>query len=323
MPVLRVNSVLAETAFGGTPGRAAVGLPAPADAREAWLRAVALGGVGHYAAARAELARARRGTDDPVLRSLTHSTEGSLLRQLGWHALAAESDGRAAALVLPDARFTGRRPVEAPAETVDSGSRYDASIAVCDALTGLAADALGTARPALAARLLDRCRTHLDTYLPDPERSWRPRIRLHWVSAETALYNPGSGFITAPVGDDLGPLAADRVAIPTDPDSPSADPALAHAEAASALAERSPSVRHRIKSRLLVAAAAAASGDLDRARTLAAEVAYQCAEFELLPLRWACAMLRSGIDPASDGVSDVSEYARLLAVRGGRLRSAS
>ncbi|NNH71964.1 hypothetical protein HLB23_19240 [Nocardia uniformis] len=316
MPVLRVNSVLAETAFGATPGRAAIELPAPADATESWLRAVSLGGVGHYAAARAELDRARRRTRDPVLRSLVHSTEGSLLRQLGWHALAAVSDGRAAALVLPDLPVAGRHPAESHAESGAAAAPYGAVTAVCDAVTGLAADALGTARPALAARLLNRCRIHLDTYLPDPEYSWRPRIRLHWVSAETALYHPGAGLIAAPTEPGWVP----ELAVPG---PASADPALAHAEAASALSERSPSVRHRVKSRLIVAAAAAAGGDLDRARALADEVARQSLEFDLLPLRWACAMLRAGIDPASDGASEASECAMLLAARGGRLRSAS
>lgn len=341
MPVPEVNSVLADAAFGPTPGRAAVELPVPSDATESWLRAVALGGVGHYAAARTQLARTRRLTRDPVLLSLTLSTEGSLLRQLGWHARAAALDGRAAALVLPDApvredrataqphgvarataqlpavdRATAQDPVVARttahpstavrAEAVRNLAPRPSDIAraeaVCDALTGLAADALGTARPALAARLLDRCRTHL----PAAEDSWRPLIRLHWVSAETALSAPGSGLVAAP-----------------DSASAVADPALAHAEAAVALAQRCPSVRHRVKSGLLLAAASAATGDLDRSRLLAAEVARECREFDLLPLRWACAMLRSGIDPVGDGAAEAAECARLLGLRGGGLRSAS
>ncbi|APB01459.1 hypothetical protein [Nocardia seriolae] len=302
MPVLEVNSELADAAFGVHPERAAIGLPAAADARESWLRAVALAGVGHYAAARAELARARRAAaGDPALLSLTHSTEGSLLRQLGWHSHAAVADGRAAAAVLPAVRDRGAVPAAAPADIAHAE-------AVCDALTGLAADALGTLRPALAARLLDRCRQHLDVHLPDAASAWRPRLRLHWVSAETALSAPGSGLISAP--------AAATAAGP-------ADPALAHAEAAVALAENSPSLRHRVKSRLLLAAAGAAAGDLDRSRTLAIEVDRECREHELLPLRWACAMLRSGVDPAGDGAEVAAACARLLDARGGRLRSAS
>ncbi|MTE11651.1 hypothetical protein [Nocardia aurantiaca] len=305
MPVLEVNPELADAAFGSTPERAAAGLPAATDAAESWLRAVSLSGVGRYAAARAELRRARRATADPALLSLTHSTEASLLRQLGWHGDAAVADGRAAALALPG----GRPATPAPAVTPVEIRRAEA---VCDALTGLAADALGTLRPALAARLLERCRAHLDVHLPDARSAWRPHIRLHWVAAETALSAPGSGLISAPSAD------------PADGDGPApADPALAHAETAVALAENSPSLRHRVKSRLLLAAASAAAGDLDRSRALAIEVDRACAEHELLPLRWACAMLRSGIEPAGDGPIVAAGCARLLAARGGRLRSAS
>ncbi|MEV6069710.1 hypothetical protein AB0L82_24450 [Nocardia sp. NPDC052001] len=323
MPVLEVNSLLADTAFGGTPARAAIGLPAPADATESWLRAVALGGAGHYAAARAELRRARVSATDPVLRSLTHSLEGSLLRQLGWHARAAVADGRAAALVLSAPPAAGR------AENPDTPARIilESDIAraeaVCDALTGLAADALGTARPELAARLLRRCRDRieslsgeLETRSRNPETLWRQRIRLHWVSAETALSAPGAGLISAPESIEDGPGIAN-------PRSDASDPALAHAETALALAEQAPSQRHRVKSRLLLAAASAAAGDLDRSRALAAQVDTQTREFELLPLRWACAMLRAGIDPGSGGAAAASECERLLIFRGGRFRSAS
>ncbi|MFJ9370209.1 hypothetical protein ACIRRA_38110 [Nocardia sp. NPDC101769] len=308
MPVLEVNSELADAAFGANPERAAIGLPAAADAAGYWLRAVSLSGIGHYAAARAELGRARRATTDPALLSLTHSTEASLLRQLGWHGDAAVADGRAAALALP-AVAGDIQHATAPAATPTEIRRAEA---VCDALTGLAADALGTLRPALAARLLDRCHKYLDVHLTDAASAWRPRVRLHWVAAETALSAPGSGLISAPVADLT---AGDRPA--------QVDPALAHAEAALVLAENSPSLRHRVKSRLLLAAASAAAGDLERSRALATEVDRACAEHELLPLRWACAMLRSGVEPGGDGAILAAECARLLDARGGRLRSAS
>ncbi|WP_306360445.1 hypothetical protein [Nocardia sp. CC227C] len=314
MPVLEVNSVLAESAFGGTPGRAATGLPTPADATESWLRAVALAGVGHYAAARTELARTRRRSRDPILRSLTLSTEASFLRQLGWHALAATLDGRAAGLVLPDADPADRGPDDhGPGHLEGGGDRALADAArheaVCDALTGLAADALGTGRPELAARLLRRSRRHLDALPADYQPAWRPRIRLHWVSAETALCAPGAGLVAVP-----GPVADIPAAV---------DPALAHAEAALALAERSPSVRHRVKSGLLVAAATAAGGDVDRAREMAGNVAERSRIFGLLPLRWACAMLLSGLDSAGRGADEAAACAVLLAARGGRLRTAA
>ncbi|WP_459956016.1 hypothetical protein [Nocardia sp. IFM 10818] len=309
MPVLEVNSVLADTAFGPTPGRAAIGLPSAAGATESWLRAVALGGVGHYAAARAELTRTQRRTTDPILRSLAHSTAGSLLRQLGWHARAAVADGRAAALVVP-AAATASRPLTDP---VAEAARVEA---ICDALTGLAADALGTERPELAARLLGRCGALLDSSAIGVEGAWRQRIRLHWVAAETALAAPGAGLISPPGPDGSIPGRSAAAHTP-------GDPALAHAEAALALAEAGPSIRHRVKSQLLVAAACAAAGDLDRSRALAGKTATECRDFELLPLRWACAMLRSGVDPAGGHAAEAAACADLLAARGGRFRSAA
>ncbi|ATL65831.1 hypothetical protein [Nocardia terpenica] len=282
------NTLFAAAAFGARPDLPAAGLPAAGTAAESWLRAVALGGQGRYAAARAELRRTPRLGADPALRSLALSTEASLLRQLGWHARAATLDGRALAQVAAG------EPTGSPAR----------DIAICDALTGLAADALGTARPALAARLLDRCQTPLERLCeavrtPDigvsaPDPAWRPRLRRHWVAAETALSAPDTG------------------------------PALAHAESALALAEAGPSVRHRVKSRLLVAAAAAAAGDLDRSRELAALVAEQCRAHGLLPLQWACAMLRSGVSAgpaAAAAAAEAAACARALAGHGGLLRS--
>ncbi|WP_280406824.1 hypothetical protein [Nocardia carnea] len=97
-------SSFADHAFGAAPARSAAELPEPRDALEIWWQAVALGGAGHYAAARAALRRLRIATTDPVLLSLAASTEGSLRRQLGRHARAAHDDGYAAALVLPRLR---------------------------------------------------------------------------------------------------------------------------------------------------------------------------------------------------------------------------
>jgi len=278
LPFAPGRAIFAEAAFGDRPGIAAAELPAAADAVESWLRGIVLGGQGRYAAARAELRLTRRLARDPVLWSLAASTEASLLRQLGWHAHAAAVDGRALALA-------GQAP-SGPGAGV-------AAEAVCDGLTGLAADALGTARPALAARLLERCRGPVEA-----AGGWRPRLRWHWVCAETALVAPGSGLITAP--------------------------ALEHAEAAVEIARRCPSIRHRVKSGLLLAAATAATGATDRSAALAATVAEQCGEHGLLPLRWATAMLRSGVETgstATDAAAQAADCARELALRGGRLRS--
>lgn len=263
--------MLAAAAFGAEPGIAAADLPIASSATEHWHRAVVLGGQGRYAAARAELSRID--STDPVLHSLAHSTAGSLLRQLGWHARAAVANGRAVALILPTADRSGASDAAATGP--------DRTDALCDALTGLAADALGTGRLTLAARLLQRSRT-----VSNPATAnWRVRIRWHWVSAETALAGGA--------------------------------PALADAEAALALAEQAPSVRHRVKSRLLVAAAAAGAGDRDRALALAETVAAQCREHGLLPLRWASAMLRAGLADSAAASAEAEACAETIARRGG------
>ncbi|MEV3962654.1 hypothetical protein AB0M34_17420 [Nocardia sp. NPDC050193] len=314
---------VADAAFGAWTGRTAAELPEPADPLEMWWRAVALGGAGHYAAARTALRRLSGATVDPVLLSLAASTQGSLLRQLGWHQRAAEYDGRAAALVLPAAATlpvgpppttpaAGRGsapespaayPARAAARLGDYSRRPDSIDAVADALIGLAADALGVGRTALSGRLLDRCAALLERPAPEygasgagaPERA-RTRVRLHWVRAETAL------------ADGLGA------------------PALAAAEAALTLAEQGPSVRHRIKSRLLVAAAASATGQTARALALADRIDEQCRVSGAVPLRWACAMLRGGLAAGpgdrDTAVADAAACRALISGRGGRFRDA-
>ncbi len=129
-------------------------LPAAETAEQRWLRAVAAGGQGHYAAAFAELAELRRSATGTLL-SLAHSTQGSLLRQLGWHARARGWDGRAFAHAGADPQ------------------------ARADALVGLAADALGMGRFSASATLLERAGTPAD-----PPRL---AVRLAWVSAELAM----------------------------------------------------------------------------------------------------------------------------------------
>ncbi len=274
-----------------------------------WWRAVALGGAGHYAAARTELRRLSAATNDPVLLSLAASTQGSLLRQLGWHECAATYDGRAAALVLPGIS-TGpgvperAYPGAAAAATAPAGGyggRPDRIDAAADALIGLAADALGVGRTSLATRLLDRCTALIERAVADPgvrgtrgPERLRARVRLHWVRAETALAE-GCGR-----------------------------PALVEAEAALALAEQGGSVRHRIKSRLLVAAAASAAGELDRAVALADRIDEECRSTALVPLRWACAMLRGGLAAAPGdrdmATSDAAACRAVISRRGGRFR---
>ncbi|MFD3507672.1 hypothetical protein [Nocardia sp. NPDC058666] len=255
------SEILASTAFGPTPGLAAAELPEPGDPLSRWYRAVALGGQGRYAAARSDLQVLARTRIDPGLKSLVESTRGSLLRQLGDHAGAAVFDGRAATLALG---ATGAIRAEA----------------LADAYTGLAADALGTGRLALAHTLLRRVPPLLAQAPP------RAEVRWHWVRAETAL---------------AGGAGAE---------------ALRDAGKAVELAAALPSVRHQVKSALLVAAATAATGDLVRSAELARQVDLDCRDNGLLPLRWATAMLRSGVDePAAARIA-----ADEAADHGGRLR---
>lgn len=243
-----MNLVSIDAAFGMNPG--ATVLPVPRDPVDSWHRAVALGAQGYYAAARAGLARTRRmDLCTPELVSLSLSTEGSLWRQLGWYDRASHCDGAA----LAAATQTGE--------------------STADALTGLAADALGAGRLALSRRLLERVH---------PE-GWRQEIRLRWVSAEWAM---ASG---------LG------------------EQALRYADEAVSLSAVGPSMRHRVKSALLRAAALTCVHARDEAMSEAEKVSAACAANGLVPLQWAAAMLRGESDEAR-------RCAVVIARRGGYFR---
>jgi hypothetical protein len=156
-----IERTLAAAAFGNQPQLWP--LPAATTPNQLWLRAVAAGGQGRYANAYRDLAELRRGVGAgrlvAPLVSLAHSTHGSFLRQLGWHALARRWDGRALALAGPDPE------------------------ARADALIGLAADALGVGRFAAAATLLSRADGELvSASVPD-----RLPVRHRWVGAELAM----------------------------------------------------------------------------------------------------------------------------------------
>ncbi|KUH84814.1 hypothetical protein [Mycobacterium sp. IS-1556] len=148
------DTVLANAAFGDDPGLWP--LPAAATPRGLWLRAVAAGGQGRYASARADLAQLyRRGGPE---NALAHSTQASFLRQLGWHTRARRWDGRALALAGSDTEGKA------------------------DAFIGLAADALGVGRFEASARALDRAAALAASSAPP-----RLRVRLDWVTAELAM----------------------------------------------------------------------------------------------------------------------------------------
>lgn len=159
----------------------------------------------------------------------------------------------------------------------------------CDALTGLGADALGCGRLDLGWQLLGRCRDHLAVY-GDPigvPALWRQQLRLHWVSAELAL--AGADF----------------------------DEAGRHARAASTIAERAESVRHRVKSDLLLAATMTGEPDVRPAVELAEDVLTRAERYGLVPLKWAASMLLSGVTFDSSWEAEREACELLIRRRGG------
>jgi len=229
-----IYQTLADAAFGNRPDRWP--LPTAATPGQLWLRAVAAGGQGRYGSAYRDLAELRRGGTPGRLVSLAHSTQGSFLRQLGWHTLARGWDGRALAL---------------------AGSDPEAR---ADALTGLAADALGVGRLAAAATLLARVDRELE---PAPAAPDRLAVRRGWVSAELAMAS-GRG-----------------------------ETAVRHAGEAVELARAMavPSARHRVKSDVVLAAALCSAGATERARAVAEAALDIAGRLKLTPLRWALSCL--------------------------------
>jgi hypothetical protein len=260
-----VEATLTIAAFGERPGHWP--LPTATTARQLWLRAVAAGGQGRFGSARTDLAALLRRAPAGPLASLAHSTQASFLRQLGWHQLARGWDGSALVLAGGDAE------------------------AGADALTGLAADALGVGRYTVAAALLDRAGETLDpSAAPLP---YRLAVRRSWVAAELAMA----------LGD-----GAD---------------ALHHAERSVALAQAAGanSVRHRVKSETVLAAALCCSGAIDRARAVGDATLDTARRFGLAPLCWALACLLAGIGSRMRTPQEVGEMrdgcAELLRHRGG------
>lgn len=265
------DGVLADAAWGRDPGRwplqEGIGL------RDRWYRAVALGGQGRYSAASAELDGVERCPELPrALRSLTASTRASWSRQMGRHVAASRYDGAAIALVGVGSRAADPRVTEAR----------------CDALTGLAADALGVGRFGAAEVFLSRCASELNE-ADCLDGLWRQRLRLVWVRSELAMVS-GDGSAAVRHALDARELAAETV-----------------------------SLRHRTKTELIVAAAFSSSGDVERGRTTVSAVLSACSGYGLVPLRWAAAMLSNGLGEMDGSPKIIAECASLLARRGGVL----
>ncbi|OZF06464.1 hypothetical protein [Rhodococcoides fascians] len=254
-------------------------LPAASTVRGRWNRAVALGGQGRYLAASAELdAAVMSGPVPPSLRSQMHSTRASWIRQMGAHGAAARVDGTAIAAVGLDER---RSP---SGETGDDPAVVRAR---ADALVGLAADALGVGRFGTADALLARCE-HMMARDGRKDVLWRQHLRLGWVRAELAMFS-GRG-----------------------PD------AVRYALDARGRADEIDSLRHTVKTDLVLAAAYSSVGDLSRSGDGAQRVLDACEVHGLLPLRWAAAMLWSGVGGGAPARSVAQECEMELARRGGR-----
>jgi hypothetical protein len=224
-------SDLLAAAFGDQPGRWP--LPVATMPHQRWLRAIAAGGQGRYASAYADLTWLIRAAPSGPLPSLAHSAWASFLRQLGWHRLARGWDGRALALAGDDPEAAG------------------------DALTGLAADALGVGRLAASAALLARA----DPFVTQAPQ--RLSVRRAWVAAELAMFG----------GDGVGAVRNAEVAV----------------ELAATTLEGA--ARHRAKSQVVLAAALCSAGDVDRARDIAVTTLDLTGSLGLIPLRWALACL--------------------------------
>lgn len=257
---------LDEIAWGLHPGRWP--MPAATDAEGRWFRAVALAGQGRYSLATSELDVAESESEAArALRSVMASTRASWLRQTGAHTRAARYDGEAISLVGIESSADSVRILEAR----------------CDALTGLAADALGIGRLSTSHVLLARCSALLDS---SPDSLWRPRLRLDWVKAELAM-----------AGGD-GPSA------------------VRHALDARERATDTVSLRHRVKTELIVAAAQCSVGNVQQSVATAYSVLDACSEHELMPLRWAAAMLLNGLGEVTRARPIVEDCVAVLRRRG-------
>ncbi|ORW92769.1 hypothetical protein AWC27_08570 [Mycobacterium szulgai] len=155
-----------------------------------------------------------------------------------------------------------------------------------DALIGLAADALGVGRLAAAATLLARA-----DGLPVSERL---AVRRRWVAAELAM---AGGDGTAAVG---------------------------HAEAAAELAAAmtTASVRHQVKSEVVLAAALCSAGAVERSRAVANEALPATGRHGLIPLRWALACLLIDTGSVTVAPQQVRKLTEIRDICAGQVRRA-
>lgn len=249
-----MTSVLSAAAFGDRPD-AVVRVPPDAPPLDRWLAGVALGGQGRYAAA-AALLRPLLVGPDPVVAAHAGATLASHLRQLGGHRQARRYDA-AAARRLSEPSRTGTAPVDP-----DGTDRAGAAV---DVLLGLAADAIGSARPGEAARLVAAAER-----IAADGAGWRVTVRIDWLATELAL-------------------ATGRAAA-----------AVPHAERAKTVATDNGATRHAVKSIMMAGAAWASGGTPDgrrRAERLLTEALGLSLTRGMPPLAWPCALLLADLTP--------------------------
>ncbi|CRK59948.1 hypothetical protein [Alloactinosynnema sp. L-07] len=230
----------------------------PGNPLDAWLAAVALGGRGWYAAAAFHLGLLISGSD-PVIAALASATRASHLRQVGGHALARPFDS-AGLRRLAESDLLGPDGIDGDHPDRPGPQAADAAAARSDVLLGLAADALGQGRTAEARRLFGIESASVNA-------GWRAVVRRGWVAAEIEL---GAGRV---------------------------DAAVAPAEAAAAAAQATGSVRHQIKSSLVLGASLAAVGERPSAQELIFGAHADATRLGLWPLVWPCALVLADVDP--------------------------
>ena len=227
--------------------------------RAAWLLGVCRSATGTYGQALAGLTTA---ASDPEvaaeLRSLPASAVGAIQRQLGRHAEGRDWDQAA----------------------LDAADDPEAE---CEALLGLASDAVGLGEPEAAREVLARI-GHL---LAERPLWWRHHIRTDWVRAEVALLD----------GDPAQARAA-------------AERALDAAEAASA-------PRHVAKSLLFAGVAATSHGQQGTAVDLLARAAVLAEGLGARPLVWPSrGLLGALLAGSSPAESERSLEAARAVIRG-------
>lgn len=178
MRQIEKSAPLRRIAFGDRPHRTPVVRRGDAP-EQRWLAAVALGAQGHYGAAAALLDGLYRDRATPgAVRAHAAVTRAAHLRQLGGHLPARGWDAKGLALATP---FDGAERSGASGQDVDLDG-LGLAAARLDALVGLAADSVGLMDLGQADRLLLRAERCVVEHT-----SWRPAIRLFWVRAELAL----------------------------------------------------------------------------------------------------------------------------------------